>query len=205
MKNEAVFWDRVAVVYDVFVNVINAKTHKTLCKEIEPLFSPTDTVLECACGTGMLTGVIAPKCKNIIATDFSKNMVEKTQAKCKSHNNISFMVEDILNLSFDDASFDKVIAANVLHLLDDPHQALKELYRVCKPGGKIIIPTYINQKSNNKENKFVKAVGKIGACFKETFSFSTYRQFIRDAGYKCANYIEVDGFIPCLVVVIDKN
>ena len=169
MKNEAVFWDRVAVVYDVFVNVINAKTHKTLCKEIEPLFSPTDTVLECACGTGMLTGVvIAPKCKNIIATDFSKNMVEKTQAKCKSHNNISFMVEDILNLSFDDASFDKVIAANVLHLLDDPHQALKELDRVCKPGGKIIIPTYINQKSDNKENKFVKAVGKSARVLKHS-------------------------------------
>ncbi|HHU01620.1 MAG TPA: class I SAM-dependent methyltransferase [Christensenellaceae bacterium] len=204
MKNEAVFWDRVAVVYDVFVNVINAKTHKTLCKEIEPLFSPTDTVLECACGTGMLTRVIAPKCREIIATDFSKNMVEKTQAKCKSHKNIRFMVEDIINLSFDDASFDKVIAANVLHLLDDPYQALKELDRVCKPGGKIIIPTYINQKSDNKENKFVKAVGKIGAFFKETFSFSTYRQFIIDAGYKCAHYIEVDGFIPCLVVVIDK-
>lgn len=204
MKNEAVFWDRVAGVYDIFVNIINARTHKTLCKEIEPLFSPADTVLECACGTGMLTRVIAPKCREIIATDFSKNMVEKTQAKCKSHKNIRFMVEDIINLSFDDASFDKVIAANVLHLLDDPYQALKELDRVCKPGGKIIIPTYINQKSDNKENKFVKAVGKIGAFFKETFSFSTYRQFIIDAGYKCAHYIEVDGFIPCLVVVIDK-
>ena len=44
-----------------------------------------------------------------------------------------------------DGQFDKVIAANVIHLLDEPFKALAELDRVCKPGGQIIIPTYINR------------------------------------------------------------
>ncbi len=44
-----------------------------------------------------------------------------------------------------DESFDVVIAANVIHLLDDPYKALSELDRVCRPGGKLIIPTYVNK------------------------------------------------------------
>ena len=47
-------------------------------------------------------------------------------------------------LKCQDDRFDKVVAGNVIHLLSDPHAAVKELERVCKPGGKIIIPTYIN-------------------------------------------------------------
>lgn len=53
------FWDRVAGVYDVFVNVINRKTHQKLKKIVPDLIEPDDTVLECACGTGLLSSVIA--------------------------------------------------------------------------------------------------------------------------------------------------
>ncbi|NMD37230.1 MAG: class I SAM-dependent methyltransferase [Christensenellaceae bacterium] len=205
MENNAEFWDRVAKVYNVFVNVINAKTHKNLRNQIIPYFNNCDTVLECACGTGMLTEAIAPICKKLIATDFSKKMLLKANQKCKNHKNICFMVADILHLDFADGSFDKVIAANVIHLLHNPTQALIELERVCRPGGKIIIPTYINKKSNNKENKFVRLIGKMGVKFKERFTFSEYCQFIRDAGYPHAKYINVDGFIPCSIAVIDKK
>ena len=48
------FWDNVAGVYDVFVNVINRKTHQKLKKIVSSLIEPGDTVLECACGTGLL-------------------------------------------------------------------------------------------------------------------------------------------------------
>ena len=62
------FWDRVAGIYDIFVNVINSKTHRALCKETESLFDKKDRVLECACGTGMLTEVIASECMELTAT-----------------------------------------------------------------------------------------------------------------------------------------
>ena len=58
------FWDKVACVYDVFANVINRKANRTLCETVAALIRPADTVLECACGTGLLTGVIAPRCKS---------------------------------------------------------------------------------------------------------------------------------------------
>lgn len=41
------------------------------------LITPSDEVLECACGTGLLTGVIVKKCKSLVATDFSANMLKK--------------------------------------------------------------------------------------------------------------------------------
>jgi ubiquinone/menaquinone biosynthesis C-methylase UbiE len=48
------FWDRVAGVYDVFVNVINRRTHRKLKEIVSALIEPDDTVLECACGTAAL-------------------------------------------------------------------------------------------------------------------------------------------------------
>ncbi len=205
MRNKMLFWDYVASVYDVFVYMINTRTHKTLRTRIVPLFDPCDIVLECACGTGMLTEIIAPRCQKLIATDFSKNMVHKAKRKCKNHNNIRFMVADILHLDFADASFNKVVAANVIHLLHNPYQALRELDRVCQPGGNIIIPTYINKQSNNRENEFAKIAGKIGAGFKQKFTFSSYRQFFMDAGCHNVYFIRIDGFIPCSIAVIEKK
>lgn len=55
------FWDNVALVYDIFANVFNRKANKKLCNTVTALIRPTDEVLGCACGTGLLTGVIAHK------------------------------------------------------------------------------------------------------------------------------------------------
>ena len=55
------FWDRVAWVYDVFANIINRSANQRLCKAVGNMICPSDEVLECACGTGLLTGVIAHK------------------------------------------------------------------------------------------------------------------------------------------------
>jgi phosphatidylethanolamine/phosphatidyl-N-methylethanolamine N-methyltransferase len=205
MRNKPEFWDRVASVYDVFVNVINAKTHKTLQAHIRQLFTSADIVLECACGTGMLTEIVAPECQQLIATDFSKNMLRKAEIKCKNHGNICFMFADILNLDFEDNAFDKVLAANVIHLLDEPLKALRELVRVCRSGGKIIIPTYLSKQSSKRENVFAKIVGNLGAGFKQNFSFTSYQQFFIDTGYPDALHIRIEGFIPCSIAVIQKK
>lgn len=205
MGNKPVFWDHVVSIYDIFVYIVNAKTHKALQTHIRQLFNSSDVVLECACGTGMLTESIAPRCQKLIATDFSKNMVRKARKKCKNHGNICFMLADILNLEFEDAIFDKVVAGNVIHLLDEPFKALRELVRVCLPGGKIIIPTYLGKQSSKRENEFAKIAGKFGAGFKQMFSFLSYQQFFIDAGYPDTLQIKIEGFIPCSIAVIEKE
>lgn len=73
------FWDSSAGVYDIFVNIINRKTHRRLKELVSALMQSDDTVLECACGTGLLSTVIAPKCRQLTATDFSEKMLKKAK------------------------------------------------------------------------------------------------------------------------------
>ena len=199
------FWDNVAWVYDIFANIINRKANKALCTAVAELISPSDDVLECACGTGLLTGVIAPRCKSLIATDFSAKMLKRAEKKYGKYGNVRFEQADILRLSYPDGRFDTVAAANVIHLLDEPYQALHELERICKPGGRIIIPTYMNQTDKGRTNGVSDAIGKAGADFKREFTLDTYRQFFADAGYPDAGYILCEGRIPCAVAILTKS
>ncbi len=198
------FWDRVAGVYDIFVNVINAKTHKQLKEIVERQIESGDEVMECACGTGMLSAVIAPKCKKLIATDFSSNMLKRAGKNCSLYKNIEFREANILSLDFPDETFDKVVAGNVIHLLDEPKKAMMELNRVCRCGGTIIIPTYMNKDKEGKTSGFSKTIGKAGADFKREFTFETYKEFFRELGYENGDYIMIDGRIPCAVAILKK-
>ena len=199
------FWDNVAWVYDIFANIINRKANKALCAAVEELISPYDDVLECACGTGLLTGVIAPRCKSLIATDFSAKMLKRAERKYGKYANVRFEQANILLLSYPDRHFDTVVAANVIHLLDEPYRALHELERVCKPGGKIIIPTYMNQTDKGGTNSVSDIIGKAGADFKREFTPDTYKHFFADVGYADADYVLCNGRIPCAVAILTKS
>ena len=198
------FWDNVAGVYDVFVNVINRKTHQKLKEIVSDLIEPDDTVLECACGTGLLSAVIAQKCRQLTATDFSEKMLKKAEKNCRAFRNITYDQADITALPCPDSSFDKVVAANVIHLLDNPLAAISELNRVCKDGGMLIIPTYMNKDDKGKTNGFSDAAQKAGADFKREFTMESYRQFFLDAGYPDVEASLADGRIPCAVAVMRK-
>ena len=87
----------------------------------------------------------------------------------------------------------------MIHLLDDPLAALKELDRVCKPGGKLIIPTYMNREKKEQDSGFISALDKAGAGFKQQFTASRYKQFFVDAGYKDVKVSMAEGRIPCAV------
>ena len=93
------FWHQAALVYDVFVDVINRKTHQRLRKIVSDLIEAEDMVLECACGTGRLSAVIAPRCRALTATDFSARMLEKAKRNCRAFSNVSFARADITALS----------------------------------------------------------------------------------------------------------
>ena len=198
------FWDNVAGVYDIFVNIINRKTHRRLKEIVSDLVEPDDTVLECACETGLLSAVIAEKCRQLTATDFSEKMLKKAEKNCRAFRNITYDQADITALPCPDSSFDKVVAANVIHLLDNPLAAISELNRVCKDGGMLIIPTYMNKDDKGKTNGFAGAVGKAGADFKRQFTVESYRQFFLDAGYSDVKVSLADGRIPCAVAVMRK-
>ena len=199
------FWDNVAGVYDIFVNIINRKTHIKLREITAGMINPTDDVLECACGTGLLSKVIAPRCRSLVATDFSEKMLKKAERNCSDCSNVKFRCADITALDFPDNTFDKVVAGNVIHLLDEPLKALSELNRVCKPGGMLIIPTYMNKDRSGKTSEFAATVGKAGADFKRQFTVESYKQFFLEAGYSDVQVTLAEGRIPCAVAAMNKR
>ena len=199
------FWDNVAGVYDLFADIFNKETHKALIAAVSSRITPYDAVLECACGTGLLTGAIAERCRTLLATDFSANMLKRAKKKYGALPNVTFRQADILHLDEPDGQFDVVIAANVIHLLDEPYKALAELDRVCRSGGTIIVPTYMNRSEQGKTSGFASTVGKAGADFKREFTPESYRAFFERAGYRGAQYTLCRGRIPCAVAVLRKT
>ena len=127
------FWDKISVVYDLFENVYNRRVYNGTGKNVAEYMCESDEVLECACGTGAMSVYIAPKCKKLIATDYSAGMLKKAKKKCAKYGNVNFSNADITDLKYNDASFDKVVAGNVIHLLPQPDKALNELMRVVRP------------------------------------------------------------------------
>ena len=198
------FWDKISPLYDLFENVYNYRVYSGTGRKVAEFIDDSDDVLECACGTGAITVHIAGKCKSLIATDFAKGMLKRAAQKCRKYDNVKFRCADITSIKCNDGRFDKVVAGNVIHLLPDPGKALAELERVTKPGGKIIVPTYIN-KSKKTAGLAAKFIGLLGVDFKKEFDLDSYKEFFGDMGYRNVEYCVVDGRMPCAIAVITKR
>ena len=198
------FWDKISPLYDLFENVYNHKVYAGTGKKVAEFIDHADEVLECACGTGAITVCIAEKCRRLIATDYASGMLKQAKRKCRKFRNVSFKRVDITSIKCRNDRFDKVVAGNVIHLLPEPGKALAELERVVKPGGRIIIPTYINM-SKRSAGLAVKFIEFLGADFKKQFDMDSYREFFNEIGYRDVEYYVVDGRMPCVIAVINKK
>lgn len=97
------------------------------------------TLLDCGCGPGAITvglaKLVAPG--QVIGIDIDDAQIAQARALAQSQNtsNVGFEAGDVYNLRFADNTFDAVFSHGVLHHLADPVTALREMYRVLKPGG----------------------------------------------------------------------
>lgn len=102
-------------------------------------------VLELGCGSGELWKSnldSIDKIEQLIITDFSSDMVEKTKSVIGNRDNVEYKIMDIQNISFDNETFDIVIANMLLHHVDDIDKALDEVNRVLKKGGIFYCATF---------------------------------------------------------------
>jgi ubiquinone/menaquinone biosynthesis C-methylase UbiE len=94
-------------------------------------------VLDVGCGPGTITVDIARRVApgHVTGIDASAAVVDEARAQAAGVGNVQFRSGDVYALEFDDATFDVVHAHQVLQHLPDPVKALREMKRVCKPGG----------------------------------------------------------------------
>ena len=102
-----------------------------------------DTVLDVGCGTGAAVrvfGQIVGGSGKVIGIDNSKTMIAEAKKRSRLKQlPISFRIADAHHLPFSDNYFDRVFALRVFEIIEDPVQALREMLRVTKPGGRIFV------------------------------------------------------------------
>lgn len=96
-----------------------------------------DKVLEVGAGSGMHLNYVQHQFDIYYVTDLHESFI--SQAKLKSSNKVIFQVEDATKLSFENDTFDRVIATHILEHVQNPHEVLLEWTRVLKPGGILTI------------------------------------------------------------------
>lgn len=134
-------FDQVSTNYDRTNSLLSAGNdafwRRATVRAVSP--RPGDRVLDLAAGTGTSSAALATTGAHVVAADFSPGMIEVGRRQQAGNKNVEFMVADGMALPFSDNEFDAVTISFGLRNIVDPHIALAELYRVTKPGGRIVI------------------------------------------------------------------
>src|SRR5688572_3134476 len=134
---EAVY-AKIAAVYDF---TFGPTLHPGRLQAIQRMaIEPGDRVLEVGVGTGINLAMY-PAEANVTGIDFSAEMLEKARERMarKGVQNARLLQMDATDLKFEDGSFDIVYAPYVISVVPDPVAVAREMYRVCRPGGRVII------------------------------------------------------------------
>jgi ubiquinone/menaquinone biosynthesis C-methylase UbiE len=102
---------------------------------------PDDTVLDVACGGGIVVCAFAPHVGHATGIDMTPAMLDRAcrLAAEKGIANVAWREGDVASLPWPDASFTIVVTRFAVHHFTDPGAVLREMVRVCAPGGRVVV------------------------------------------------------------------
>jgi phosphatidylethanolamine/phosphatidyl-N-methylethanolamine N-methyltransferase len=139
-------YEKLANVYDL---IFGPTLHHGRLVAIERMaLQRGDRVLEVGVGTGINLNLYPRKC-HVTGIDLSTSMLEKARERVQKAGlrNVRLQEMDAAHLIFADDTFDTVYAPYLVSVVPDPVQVVKEMRRVCKPGGKIVILNHFRSAS----------------------------------------------------------
>ena len=100
-----------------------------------------DSVLDVACGPGLVACAFAPHAAHVTGVDITAAMIEQARMRQREQglSNLSFQVGNAVPLPSADNTFSVVVTRYSFHHFQQPDQALAEMIRVCRPGGRVLV------------------------------------------------------------------
>lgn len=130
---------RQAVPFSQSPSVSNQKALGLIVRSSEA--RPLDTVLDVGCGPGLLACAFAREVRHATGIDLTPAMLDQARKTAQEQQltNLSWQQGDVMQLPYPSAHFSIVSSRFVFHHLEQPLIVLKEMVRVCKPGGRIVV------------------------------------------------------------------
>lgn len=191
-------YDKVAKIYDKMEKMLFFNKYR---KDLISLAQ--GEVLEVGVGTGANLPYYSEK-TSVTGIDFSKNMLEKSKKVIKKNNikNIKLKEMDVQTMPFEDNSFDCAVSTCVFCTVPDPVAGLKEIYRVIKPGGKVLFLEHMRSK-NPLINIFLFMMNIMSKFFLGTSMVRKTQENIEKAGFKITE--RKDLFFDVVRIIIAEK
>ena len=196
------FWERKAPQYDRVAAGVFGRPLPRVLELTANAVSGAGTVLEVAAGTGLITAAIASRVRQVIAVDYSDNMLTILRERMKSAgiSNVETAHRNIYALGYPSGSFDVVVASNVLHLVPDLDRALDALCGVLRPGGKLITPTFVHDETALAWLASRVLANVLGQPMHRRFTTASLRQALERRGLRNIRAETIPGVIPIAYV-----
>lgn len=138
-------WDLAAAGYEPLWQAQLACAHRAVMAHAAP--QPGEQVLDVACGTGLIALAAAEAVGptgRVLGTDLAERMVEAAQQRAAQRGlrHLGFARMDAEQLALPDAGFDLALCALGLMYMPEPAQALREMRRVLRPGGRLALAVW---------------------------------------------------------------
>jgi ArsR family transcriptional regulator len=165
------------------------------------LLEPTWTVGDLGCGTGALSAALAPHVAHVHAVDASPAMVSAAHARLDRLHNVTVHSGTLETLPLPDASLDVAMLLLVLHHVADPPRALREVRRVLRPGGRVLIADM----RAHLRAEYQQQMGHVWLGF----DAPTLDQWLLDAGFTGLRYtplpVDPDAEGPALFTAVART
>ena len=137
-------------------------------------------VLDVGCGSGLFFREVAAKSEMVLGVDISRKLMLKAKERADGFGNVVVLQADIDNLPFKDASFDVIFAFTVLQNMPKPAVTLRELMRVAKLGGRVVV-----------------------TGLKKAFSLNKFMDTLERSGMNIFSFVD-SADLNCYIAILDS-